>query len=182
MPVRDRERRTEAGARCHAEQVRIRQWIVEDALVRRARDREHAPDEGRERDPGRPDLPQHRLVEARERRVHMQQRHVRERRLDDPDGADADRPNAEADEDGTDEERRREEAPRARDSSRPDACLGSPDRRHYFLRAAAAIARAKSTTRGPQREATLSFTAITRWFFTAAIPLQPGRAATVAAV
>jgi len=60
--------------------------------------------------------------------------------------------------------------------------LSSLDCRHYFLRAAAAIARAKSTTRGPQREATLSFTAITRWFFTAAIPLQPGRAATVAAV
>src|SRR5207248_804168 len=131
-----------------------------------AREREHAAHECPEHDPRRADLPQDRLLDARERRVHVQERNVRERRLDDPLRADAHGPDAEPDEQRADEERRRAERPPGRDPTRPDERLcTTADRvdRHYAPRAAKATARAKSTMRGPQREAMLSSIAITRW-------------------
>src|SRR5205807_358993 len=57
-----------------------------------------------------------------------------------------------------------------------DALVGRSGEREH---AAHATARAKSTMRGPHREAMLSSIAITRWCRTAESPLQPGRAPTV---
>jgi len=51
--VDDRQRRAEARAAGDAEQVGVGERIPEDALIRRARDREHAADERGERDPRR---------------------------------------------------------------------------------------------------------------------------------
>ena len=45
VPVGDRERRAEPGAGGDAEQVRVGERVAEDALVRRAGDREHPADE-----------------------------------------------------------------------------------------------------------------------------------------
>src|SRR5581483_177295 len=163
-----------------AEQVGVGERVPEDALVRRAGDREHAADERGDDDARRAQLPEDRVLHAAERRVHVQQRHVRERRDDDGAGRDADGADAEPDEQRGAEERERDRRPGGSHAacahSRPDG-LGDHD---FF--ATCAIARANCTMRGPQREATLSSTVITRWLRTAATPLQPGRAATFAAV
>jgi hypothetical protein len=50
------------------------------------------------------------------------------------------------------------------------------------VRSAIPIPRAKSTTRGPQRDASESSARTIAWLFTAATLLQPGRDETVAAV
>ena len=160
MAVRDREGRAEPGARRDAEQVGVGKRVVEDALVGGAGDREHPADDRREDDPRCSDLPQHRLLETAQRRVNVQEGHVRERRLDDPRHADADRPDSEPNQQRADEEGAGQQPPGARDTSRPDGVRVARGR-HCF-RAAVAIARAKSTIRGPQREATLSSTPITR--------------------
>ena len=89
--VDDRERRPEPRAARDAEQVRVGERVAEDALVGGAGDGEHAADERREHDPRRAQLPEHRVLDRVERRVHVQERDVGERRLDDRAGADPDR-------------------------------------------------------------------------------------------
>ncbi len=48
--VRDRERRTETCTRRHSEEVRVRERVPENALIRRAGDCERTTDESCERD------------------------------------------------------------------------------------------------------------------------------------
>src|SRR5262245_48080772 len=113
--------------------------------------------------------------------MHVQERYVRGDRIGDRDEAEVDR----ADEQPNGERAEQEQRPeRERDGCayRPghlDARVG------HLLPAAFTLAvttRMKSTTRGPQRDAMSSFTAITSPFFTALMLLQPGRLATFAAV
>ena len=66
--VGDRERRAEPGAGRDAEQVRVGERVVEDALVRRPGDGEHPADERREQDARDTDIPQDRLLRRVERR------------------------------------------------------------------------------------------------------------------
>src|SRR5438067_6093426 len=94
----------------------------------------------------------------------VQQRHVRERRHDDRAGPDADRADPEPDEKRCDEERERAERPGGRDAAGTNTrSVPHPKRlRDHDRLATAATTRAKSTMRGPQREATLSSTVTTR--------------------
>ena len=108
VAVGDRDRRAEPGAGRDAEQVRIGERVAEDALVRRAGEREHAADERAEHDPGRAELPEDRLLHRAERRVHVQERHVRQRRIGD---------------------RRRRAAPARRRARRRASRRGTPPRR-----------------------------------------------------
>src|SRR5262245_28404959 len=96
---------------------------------------------------------------------------MRERRVDDAHRSQVHRP----DEDAR-QHRRREKDDRERE---PDAGVAPA---HQALRLRAfATAWTKFTTRGPQRDATESSIPTTRWVRRAAMPLQPGRLAIVAA-
>src|SRR5579862_1073233 len=110
--------------------------------------------------------------------MHVQQRHMRERRKNDLPRGDRDRADAEPDEQRDDQEGDGAERPGGSHAASANPRL---NRRcdHDDCRATFAIARAKSMIRGPQRDAMLSSTAITRCFFTAETFDQPGRAATV---
>ena len=109
--VHDRERRAETGAAGDAEQVRIRERVPEDALIRGAGDREHPADERRERRPAARAICQSdRAVDHAERLMDVEERDVRERRAEDraePGCAPA-RPRGRRERD--DEERRGDEA------------------------------------------------------------------------
>src|SRR5690348_9337283 len=91
--------------------------------------------------------------------------------MDDTHRSQIDRPDQDAG-----QERRREEHERER---QPDP--GVPPAHQLLRRSAFATAWTKFTTRGPHREATESSIPTTRWARTAAMPLQPGRFATVVA-
>src|SRR3954454_11448035 len=101
-----------------------------------------------------------------------------ESRLDDRERADPHRADAEPHSECREEEDERADAPRPRHAAgsdaSPRACRGRFGDHAQPRRAAAATIRAKSTRRGPQREAMLSSTATTRFFFTAATPDPPG--------
>ena len=147
------------SARGYAEQIRVAQRVPEDALIRGSGDREHPADERGERDPGRSQLPEHRMVDRSERLVHVQEREGRERRAEDRADADVDRPDREPDRDRHDEEGDGDEAGTEADTPRLDArCrLRSAGRRgHQPCLAIRATDRANCTIRGPQREATSS--------------------------
>ena len=100
--VRDDERRAEACAGGGTEEVWIGERVPEDALVRRSRGRERPADDRAEDHTRQPQLPQDRVVGARERR--MQSEHMREGRSDDVHRSQVNRPDEEPD-----EQRRREE-------------------------------------------------------------------------
>src|SRR5262249_42139529 len=127
-------------------------------------------------------LPDHGLLHRRERRVDVHERHVRERGHDDRSRVHGHRTDAEADEQRPDEERDGAETPAPRHAAGADARDPHRVGDHEVRFATAATARGKPTIRGPQRDAMLSFTATTRWFFTAETFPQPGRSETVAAV
>src|SRR5581483_11140959 len=153
---------------------------AKDALVRGAGDCEHPADERRDDDARRAQLPEDRVLDVPERRVDVEQGHVRERGDDDRAGRDADRADAEPDEERRDEEHDRAESPGGRDAARPYAHLDRLCDHERF--ATLATTRAKSTMRGPQRDATLSSTVTTLPLRTAATFCQPGRSPTVPAV
>src|SRR5205807_8173177 len=112
-----------------------------------------------------PQLPQDRVVGARERR--MKSEDVRERRLDDVHRSQVDRADERAD-----EQRRRQE----RDRGRKPEPRRSPHRLVWLVRLNAfATARTKETMRGPPREAAEPSTAPTACERNAVSPLQPGR-------
>src|SRR5437588_7930063 len=100
----------------------------------------------------------------------MQPENMRERGADDIHRSEVNRAHEHAD-----EQRRREEHER---SGHPEG--RPPGMRQRRRRNAFPTPRTKSTTRGPQRDATESSTAMTDPVRTAAMPLQPGRFATVA--
>ena len=181
--VRDRDRRAEAGAGRDAEEVRIRERIAEDALVRRARDREHRADERREDDPRHADLPEDRLLGRRERRREAGDVEACRRRLEHGADAEVDRPDEHADRERHEQERDRGARPGRRSGRgrepRRRAPL-RPTRRYWRSRARAAeTARKKFTIRGPQREAIESSMRTIDPLRTALTRSQPGRAATV---
>src|SRR6266545_3768863 len=102
----------------------------------------------------------------------MQPEHVRERGVDDIHRSEVDRPDEHAGEQGREQEQER--------GRKTQAC---PRQTHQRLRFSTfPIVRTKSTMRGPHRDATESSTPTTDPVRTAAIPLQPGRFATDAAV
>ena len=75
--VDEGERRAEAGAGRHAEQVRVGERVAERPLVGRAGDREQPADEQPMTTRGGADLPEDRRVGLGEPRVHAEERHVR---------------------------------------------------------------------------------------------------------
>ena len=165
--VDDRKRRTEPRSAGDAEQVRVAERVPEHALIRGARDREHPADERRERDARCAQLPEHGVVDRSERLVDVEERDVRERRAEDRADADVHRPDREADRERNDEERRRRRGrrggrrPAPRRGVPPRLCL--PPRPSASASRCRATVRANCTIRGPQREATSSFAATTRW-------------------
>ncbi len=111
--VRDRKGRAEPGTRGDAEEVGVGERVVEDALVRRARDGEHAPDERREDDAGHAELPEDRLRRLVERR-RVDQPEAREQRPDGVAGRDVERADEHADDERDHEERDRGDRPAGR--------------------------------------------------------------------
>ena len=103
--VRDRDRGAEPRPGCDAEEVRVRERVAEDALVGRAREREHRADERSEHDAWHADLPEDRLLGRRERRREPGDVKARGRRLEHRSDTEVDRPREDADDERHEQER-----------------------------------------------------------------------------
>ena len=162
--VDDREGRAETGAARDTEQERVAQRIPEDALVRRAGDREHPADERGEHDSRRADHREDGAV-GLGRLAYVQAGHMRERPAEDRLEPDVHRPDRKADDERDEEEAFCDEAGAETDAAGLDPRRSlHPLHRygHYFCRAIFATAAANWTIRGPQRDAMSSFTPTTR--------------------
>ena len=181
--VRDRDRRAEPGAGGDAEEVRIRERIAEDALVGRAREREHRADERGEDDARHADLPEDRLLGRGERRRDAGNAEPRRRSTRAPPrrrGRPARRGRRRRAR--TTRKATAEHTPSGLEPAGADLGGVLRDGRHRYWRSRASaddIARKKSTSRGPQREAIESWTRTIEPVRTALIRSQPGRDATV---
>ena len=109
--IRDRERGAETSAGCDAEEIGIGERVVEDALVSRARDGEHAAHERGEHDPGDSELPEDRLLRCVERR-RVHQPESSEDRADGIADTDVERSREDPEDDRDDEEAGRRQRPR----------------------------------------------------------------------
>ena len=143
--IRDRDRRPEACAGGDAEEVRIGERVAEDALVRRAGEREHRADERGEDHARHADLPQDRLLGRRERRRDAGDVQARCGRLEHGSDPEVDRPGEHADRERHEQERDRRARPGRRQPARANVgdvlrCDGHG--------ATGAAARAPTTSRG----------------------------------
>src|SRR4026209_434026 len=113
-----RERRPEAGPRRDAEQIRVGEWVAEDALVRGAGEREHRADERREHHARHADLPDDRLLGRRERGRDAGHVQTGSRRLEDRADTEVDRPRENPDRERDEKERDRGARPDRRQPPR----------------------------------------------------------------
>ena len=167
MGVRDHERRAEPGPGGRTEEIGIRERVPEHALVGGPGRGEHRADEEPERDARRADLPEDGVLGLCQRRLHVQERHVAQQLAADRAQAEIDRPDGESDESGRDDATEpRREPPCAQPRQGRPTPLPNGDHVPASWNAWATIS-AKSTMRGPQREAMSSSTGTTSPPFTA---------------
>ena len=165
----------QAGPGRHPQQVGVGQRVAEHALVGGSAERQGGSHQSPQDGPGQAQLPQDHVLLAAEGRVDMDQGQVggqRDPDLRHRDGVGADgQAEPEGGEDQTDGDRHR--------PGRQPEGVGHQDHRLAgALAAASAMMRARSTTRGPQREAMSSLTTTMSPVVTAVRVFHPGRAAT----
>ena len=185
----------ETAARGHPEQVRIGQRVAEHALVSGAATGQHGADQGAEHDPGQPELPDDVGVDGRHPERRMPRQQLGEQRPDHDRQGQPGRADGHPGQQGGDQHGggHRDRAPGTDPGQRGQRGRRTPAGRRGLARhrlhrrpssagqAAVSTVRSRSVTRGPQREAMSSFSAMTWPALTAASPDQPGRLATVAA-